>query len=913
MTAIRTVLLWVTFLGLLVSSNILFAQNEVIRIKSQGSIIDKDSEKKLDGVQVVVFKNGAQEKVYDAGSSGKFDFTLPLGYSYDLKFSRADYVTKIIRIDTRNIPAEDRAGGFLMEFESSLFKYVDGFNTDILKEPMGKAAFDSQTNYVTFNFEYTEEMNKKIEAEFKRLADLAKNGDKLRKDYDKLMLEGDDRMAGTKFEEAMSKYKGALNLFPTDKPAKEKYDEAERRFKEQQANKNNEARYAQLIKDGDAQFKNQSWETAQSNYKDALDIKPNEVYPKAQLDEIKKKLDALELEKQFRALVAQADGEFNDENYATCINTYKEALKIKSDDVYSKKQIDLAQAAIDAIANDKNKQEEIERRYKALITSADDLFAKKQYQESIDKYESASDVKPEESYPGSQINKARKALEAANTVVRNTTPTEDPQLKEYKRLIAEGDKLFEESALSDEQKMVAAKNKYVAALNIKIGERYPAKQIESIDAAILELHNSDTQADIDWREKRIKQEQDFEEIRRQKEKEAEENRLARIRENEEAEAKRLEEEETRKRDRVRNRKSDVDADAEKAVDDFYRDAQKKAEKRKMLDIFQDKSQDSTDQAGFRRNHRRQIEEAETEIEIKSNQLYEITRKSEPYLTANETEIDSAKNDINTRKENYTRRQRRDIEKASEFNDDDKTQITEFSKNDRERKRNERDIQTTYTERNSQSNDYTERSKRSRNKNGNRIGEQKEGTQDIVVKGNEDLTAEIADVQRDKDHYAEVDASIKAAGQSGIITHGKEIEKSKTFQEEINDESPNLLEKQRMEVNANAHVLETKILDDKEKAEKTKNNNSKIRPEYPTGPKDPSELNPKPGTETLAEGVTEKSYETSRPSQKVIERTVKIGAKVDVYQKVISKTGTYYFKNDISITEDQWTLDTTVRK
>jgi hypothetical protein len=396
-------------------------------------------------------------------------------------------------------------------------------------------------------------MNKKIEAEFKRLADLAKNGDKLRKDYEKLMLEGDDRMAGTKFEEAMTKYKGALNLFPADKPAKEKYDEAERRFKEQQANKNNEARYAQLIKDGDAQFKNQSWETAQSNYKDALDIKPNEGYPKAQLDEIKKKLDALELEKQFRALVAQADGEFNDENYATCINTYKEALKIKSDDVYSKKQIDLAQAAIDAIANDKNKQEEIEKRYKALITSADDLFAKKQYQESIDKYESASDVKPEESYPGSQINKARKALEAVNTVVRNTTPTEDPQLKEYKRLIAEGDKLFEESALSDEQKMVAAKNKYVAALNIKIGERYPAKQIESIDAAILELHNSDTQADIDWREKRIKQEQDFEEIRRQKEKEAEENRLARIRENEEAEAKRLEEEETRKRNRERNR------------------------------------------------------------------------------------------------------------------------------------------------------------------------------------------------------------------------------------------------------------------------------------------------------------------------------------------------------------------------
>ena len=161
MNTTRILILWASFLGLVVSSNIVLAQNEVIRIKSQGAIIDSDTDKKLDGVQVIVFKNGAQEKVYDAGSSGKFDFTLPLGYSYDLKFSRADYVTKIIRVDTRNIPAEDRAGGFLMEFESSLFKYVEGFNTDILKEPMGKAAFNSQTNYVTFDFDYTAEMNKK--------------------------------------------------------------------------------------------------------------------------------------------------------------------------------------------------------------------------------------------------------------------------------------------------------------------------------------------------------------------------------------------------------------------------------------------------------------------------------------------------------------------------------------------------------------------------------------------------------------------------------------------------------------------------------------------------------------------------------------------------------------------------------
>lgn len=913
MKAVRILTRLSLLLGILFSSLVHFSQNEVIRIKSQGAIIDKDLDKKLDGVQVIVFKNGAQEKVFDAGNSGKFDFTLPLGYSYDLKFSRADYVTKIIRVDTRNIPAEDRAGGFLMEFEASLFKYVEGFNTDILKEPMGKAAFDSQTNYVTFDYAYTEVMNKRIADEFKRLADLAKNGDQLREDFDKLILEGDNRMAGTKFEEAMSKYQAALGLFPNDRPAKEKYDEAERRFNEQKANKNNDARYTQLIKDGDVLFKNQSWEESQSKFTEALSLKSDEVYPKSQLEEIKKKLEAAELEKRYQALLAQADDEFNEENFTTSINSYKEALKIKSAEVYPKKQIDLAQAALDAIANDKSKQEEIEKRYKALLATADDLFARKMYLESIDKYESASDVKPAETYPKTQIERARKAIDAANVSVRTTPPTEDPQLREYKRLVAEGDKLFEESALANEQKMVAAKTKYVAALSIKANERYPAKQIESLDAAILEIQNNQSQADVDWREKRIKQEQELEEIRRQKERDAEDERLARIKENDDAEAKRAEEEANNKRNRNRTRRSDVDTDAEKAVDDFYRDAQKKAEKRKMLDIFQDKSQDSTDLANHRADHREKIEGAKTEIQITGNQLLEITRRTSPYITANETEIDSTKNDLEDRKENYTRRQRRDIERESVVNENNKNEIGEFRKNDRERKKNEREIATSQQERNNQTTENTERSKRSRNKNSVLIEEEKDKSKDLVIAGNEDLATEINALQGEKEHFEDVDSGIKAAGQSGIVTYAKEIERIKKLQEEINDGSPNMLEKQRMEVNANAHVLETKIIDDKAKAAKTKNNSAKIQPEYQVGPKDTALLNPKPGTETLPEGVTEKSYETSRPSQKVIERTVKIGAKVDIYQKVISKTGTYYFKNDVSITEDQWSLDTTIRK
>ena len=165
----RNSLLILLFSSILSLSSSLFAQNETIRIKSKAPIIDRETNLVLDGVKITVLKDGKKENVLDLGASGKFDFSLALGHSYDIKFSRKEYVSKIMRIDTRNIPSEDRAGGFQIEFEGSLFKYVKGFDKSILKEPIGRASFDQITNYISFDFEYTDTMLKRIDEEFKRL------------------------------------------------------------------------------------------------------------------------------------------------------------------------------------------------------------------------------------------------------------------------------------------------------------------------------------------------------------------------------------------------------------------------------------------------------------------------------------------------------------------------------------------------------------------------------------------------------------------------------------------------------------------------------------------------------------------------------------------------------------------------
>ena len=877
MNAIRPLLFWSALLTFLAFNSFISAQSEEIRIKSKKAICDSETNTKLDGVQVIVFKNGAQEKVYDAGSSGKFDFNLPLGYSYDLKFSRADYVTKIMRVDTRNIPAEDRSTPFQVDMEPSLFKYVEGFNTDILKEPMGKAAFDSQTNYITFDFAYTESMKKKIEDEFKRLADLAKNGDKQKKEYEKLIQEGDAKMTGTKYQEAMDKYKSALAIFPSDKPAQDKYDEAERKYNEFLASKNNDAQYTQLIKEADALFKNKDWENAKNKYNDALAMRNSENYPKNQITEIDKKLLELENEKKFKEIVARADQEFNSENFETCINSYQEALLLKSNDVYSKKQIDAAKLAMQAIANDKSKQEEIERRYKALLASADDLFAKKQYLESITKYKSASEIKPSEDYPIEQIDKANKALNANKPSTNNTPPAEDPNLAEYKKLIAEADKLLQESNLNIESKLKEARAKYSSAQALKRNENYPTLQIKTIDQALANLNNSANTAGENWREKRLRQERELEEVRRLKEKELEESRAARLKEQKEFEEK---EEEKRLKDLKKDKvdKREIDLSAEQKVEDFYREAQKMADRKKMLDIQNEKERDSINMALNLAHEKESMKKATQEIEVSQKALTEISRNEEKQLQKAQAQILS------------------EIEQAKTQNENSILIQNQLNAKEIARIEKEKEYETISSQRNIELEEKQQLNFARDKELFNEISLQ------IAEKEKENLSKASTQIKNEQDYFDKINEENQKTEEANRKLEQIKIENEKKYDEISKSKELESIEKNRMSLNSDIHSAKMQEISNIENEEKAL---ERARKEIEMETKQLERP-------VITEEITERSYETSQPSRNIIETTIKRGAKVTIYRKVVSKFETLYYENDVCISLDEW-LNETHRK
>ena len=68
-------------------------------------------------------------------------------------------------------------------------------------------------------------------------------------------------------------------------------EEADRKRREAAAQR--KARYDQLIADADAEFDQENWETAQSLYSEASSLFPNQQYPKDRLAQINTKLDEI--------------------------------------------------------------------------------------------------------------------------------------------------------------------------------------------------------------------------------------------------------------------------------------------------------------------------------------------------------------------------------------------------------------------------------------------------------------------------------------------------------------------------------------------------------------------------------------------------------------------------------------------
>lgn len=263
-------------------------------------------------------------------------------------------------------------------------------------------------------------------------------------------------------------------------------EEARKRAKEEEAKRlAMERAYQNAITKGDENFKVEKYRDARLAYNEAIAIKEKAKYPRQQIQKIDELLSAnKELEEKYTGLILQADVLFKEKDYSNAKLRYEEALQVKKQESYPKSQI---QKIVDIIAEQKRKEAEAERV--AL-----------EKQEIEHKYTVAIQV-GDKKFKEGDFDSAKTAYLQALTLKKDEMyprqqiqviaqlEREDKALNEkYRALIKEADGEF------SAKDYLLAKESYTKALALKKTEIYPQQRIKKIEEILAEQQRKEEEA-----------------------------------------------------------------------------------------------------------------------------------------------------------------------------------------------------------------------------------------------------------------------------------------------------------------------------------------------------------------------------------------------------------------------------------
>jgi hypothetical protein len=286
-------------------------------------------------------------------------------------------------------------------------------------------------------------------------------------EYKTSIAKADELLAVKSYEPAKTEYQHATSLKPGEEYPKGKIAAIDKILADIKAF---EDKYNGAIATGDSAFANKSYTQAKSAYQVALQMKPDEKYPKDKIAEIEKIMVDLAKQKviddQYNGVITRADKLLADKSYAQARTEYGNASTIKPAEQYPKDKI----AEIDGIEADLKAKEDA---YKASIAKGNQLMTQKSYEEARTEYQNAGEIKPNEQYPKEKIDEINKIL----MELKGKRQT-------YDDLVSKGNDLLE---IKDYYK---AKDNFQQALSIFPDESYPKERLIRINAVIDSIYRA---------------------------------------------------------------------------------------------------------------------------------------------------------------------------------------------------------------------------------------------------------------------------------------------------------------------------------------------------------------------------------------------------------------------------------------
>lgn len=512
-----------------------------------GVVSDAISSSKVDGVEVVVLKDGNRHNSFTTRANGKYEFYLDVGSRYEFKFSKEGYVTRSIVIDSRNIPQEVLGAGIIMPTDMSMYEItpaMEDADLSVFDKPIGMAFYDPAQADLVWDFAYTSTVRNEINSvmralekkqkELEKLAENeAKEAAKKQAQFDDFVSKGNSAMSKSNFEDAVLNYQAALKIFPDESDVAAKLQDAREKWNAVKEAQKLEADYNAALDAGDGFMRSGELAKAVTSYQTALELKPGEKYPQEQIDEANRLLEEQAAnrakQEEFNDLMAQADKLASDKEYEGAIGKYDEALAVLPGNQEAESKRGNAQKALDA----QRQAEKMRADFDALVAEADQLFNQENFEQARTKYLEASKMIPDEEYPITRAELAQakidelaeaqkkqadfdalmasgiQALEASNyqeaigdfegaTELFPNDATAKSRLEEarglYAEMVANQEKRENYDAAiaaGDEafnaERYEEAKSKFEEARSIFPTEEYPTSKIADIDRILAEM------------------------------------------------------------------------------------------------------------------------------------------------------------------------------------------------------------------------------------------------------------------------------------------------------------------------------------------------------------------------------------------------------------------------------------------
>jgi len=310
----------------------------------------------------------------------------------------------------------------------------------------------------------------------KLIADQAKQNEQ-NLAYQNAMDKANSQMSAKDYSNARLSYEAASKIKPTEQMPKDKIKEIEailaQLLADKTKNENIEKDYLLKIQEGDRLLAKREFQIARNAYQSASDLKPNEAYPKTKISEIDGVLQNMAKDANYAAKLKEGSDALAAKNYSVAKTAYTAALEIKPNETFPKEKL----AAIEKMLADeaaKAEKAKVTAQYVAAVEAANAKFDAKKYDESKALYQSALEIDSKAQYPKDRIILIDKLL-AEQASKASQLANEELKKKDYADLIKKADDAF------NKQDYTLARSTYVSALKLIPQQTHPTARIAEID------------------------------------------------------------------------------------------------------------------------------------------------------------------------------------------------------------------------------------------------------------------------------------------------------------------------------------------------------------------------------------------------------------------------------------------------